>query len=236
MSSLARRYRSARFDPGELLPPDLRAFGPLPFGAAQRARLHAWLGEAGWPREHMDIAELEGYLVALIAWPVGISAGAWLPPIWGERGWKVATKIATQSQYDEFVALTVGFMQELDCQLARQPSRFESSVLRGLRGHHQAAGLHRWGRGFMKALTLGSQGLKWRSETAGAAVRKIASTMSAGAPVHPQALESVVDAVFALLGQRTSRGPLGVLAPAVPLDSPAHAADATSAKTVRSRD
>jgi yecA family protein len=222
VSSLAKRYRSGRFDAGELMPPDLRTFGPVPFDAPQRARLTAWLSEAGWPREHMDIAELEGYLVALIAWPVGISSGAWLPPVWGERGWKVATKIASQSQYDEFVALTVGFMQELDRQLGRQPSRFESSVLRGLRGHQQAAGLHRWGRGFMAALTLGSQGLKWRSDSAGAAVRKIASTTSASVPFRLEAVEEVVSAVLVLMRQRASRGPLGALAAAVPLDSPAH--------------
>ena len=210
--------------------------GLVPFGASQRARLSTWLGEAGWPREHMDIAELEGYLVALIAWPVDISSGAWLPAIWGERGWKVATKIASQSQYDEFVALTVGFMQDLDRELARQPSRFESSVLRGLRGHQQAAGLHRWGRGFLTALTLGSQGLKWRSDGAGVAVRNIASSTSASGPFRPHAVEEVVDAVFVLMGQRSSRGPLGALTAAVPLDSLAHPPEARAAKTLLSRD
>jgi yecA family protein len=162
VGSWAKRYRSVRFDLGDLLPPDLRTFGSVPFGPAQRVRLNAWLSEAGWSRKRMDIAELEGYLVALIAWPVAISSGAWLPSIWGERGWKVSTKIASQSQYDEFVALIVGFMRDLDQQLS-QPSRFESSVLRGLRGSRQAAALHRWGQGFTAALTLGSQGLKGRS-------------------------------------------------------------------------
>jgi len=183
----------------------------------------------------MDIAELEGYLTALIAWPVGISSGAWLPPVWGERGWKVATKIASQSPYDEFVALTVGFMQELDRQLTRQPSRFESSVLRDLRGHQQAAALHRWGRGFMTALTLGSQGLKWRSDSAGAAVRMIASATCASAPFRPQGIEAVVNAVFVLMGQRSSRGPLGALAAAAPLDSRAQTPDAQGAGTAAIR-
>jgi len=181
----------------------------------------------------MDVAELEGYLVALIAWPVGISAGAWLPRVWGERGWKVVTKIATQSQYDEFVALTVGFMQDIDRQLTRQPSRFESSVLRGLSGHQQASALHRWGRGFMTALTLGSQGLKSRGNSAGAAVRAIAGVTSASATFRPQAIEAVVDSVFVLMGQRTSRGPLGPLA-AVPLDSRAHPPGANTARTAES--
>lgn len=218
------------------MPPDLRTLESVPFGAVQRARLNAWLSEAGWPRKHMDIAELEGYLVALIAWPVGISSGAWLPPIWGERGWKVSTKIASQSQYDEFVALIVGFMRDLDQQLSRQPSRFESSALRGLRGPRQAAALHRWGRGFMAALTLGSQGLKGRSDSAVAAIRTIASATSSSAPFSSAAIEEIVSAVLVLVGQRTSRGPLGAIAAVVPLDSLAGAPELRAARPARFRD
>jgi yecA family protein len=223
MSSLARRYRSAgngRLDPGELMPPDPRTFGAAPFGDTQRARLDSWLREAAWPREHMEIAALEGYLVALIAWPVGISAGAWLPPIWGERGWKVPTKIATRSQYEEFVALIVGFMRDIDHQLSGQPRRFESSTLRGLTDRARSEALHAWGKGFMTALTLGSQGLKWRSESAANAVRVIAATTSASAPFGPGAVDEVVSAVIALIEQRPSRGPLGPLETATLLNAP----------------
>ncbi|MEO8019378.1 MAG: YecA family protein [Pseudomonadota bacterium] len=235
MSSLSRRYRSARPDAGEFVPPNLTTFGGTPFGDPQRARLSTWLSESAWPREHMDITELEGYLVALIAWPVGISSGAWLPPIWGERGWKVPTKILSHQQYDEFVALVVGFMRTLDHELSRQPSRFESSVLPLLRGSEQVDALHRWGRGFMTALTLGAQGLKWRNESAGTAVRMIANITSASAPVDPQALEHVMSAVFALMQQRPSRGPLGPLVLAVPPDSPASAVETATVKSARSR-
>jgi len=235
MSSLAKRYRSVRFDLGELMPPDLRTFGAVPFGPAQRARLNAWLSEAGWSRKRMEIAELEGYLVALIGWPVAISSGAWLPPIWGERGWKVSTKIASQSQYDEFVALIVGFMRDLDQQLSRQPSRFESSVLHGLRGSRQAAGLHRWGQGFLAALTLGSQGLKGRGDSAIAAVRTIASATASSTPFRLEAIDEITSAVLVLMGQRISRGPLGAIAAAVQLDPLAHASEVQAAKPARSR-
>jgi yecA family protein len=214
MSSLARRYRSGgagRPDPGELMPPDLCALAAAPFGEKQRDRLSAWLREAGWPRQHMEIAALEGYLVALIAWPVGIPAGAWLPPIWGERGWKVPNKIAARSAYEEFVSLVVGFMREIDRSLSHQPSRFESSVLHDLKGSARIKALHGWGKGFMTALTLGSQGLKGRSASAGAAVRLIAGTTSASATFGPQAVGDVVSAVLALMEQRPSRGPLGLL-------------------------
>jgi len=211
MSSLSRRYRQSEMDGGELMPPDLSAIGAVSFGDAQRARLSAWLREAGWPRAHMELPELEGYLTALIAWPVGIAPGAWLPPIWGERGWKVPRKIGTRPQYEEFVALIIGFMQELDLHFSRQPARLESSSLRTLEGRDQVAALRGWGRGFMRALTLGSQGLKARGDSARTAVRAIAIATSASAMPRPRAAEEVMEAAVSLVKQRASRGPLGPL-------------------------
>ena len=211
MSSLFKRYRSGRVDPGEFMPPNLLTFGDAPFGDPQRVRLTAWLREAGWPRGHMEIAELEGYLVALLAWPVDITTGAWLPRTWGDSGWRVPKKIAAPSQYEEFVALIIGFMQDLDRQLSHQPSRFASSVLRNLRGRENIETLHVWGRGFMMALTLGSQGLKGRSASAGAAVHAIADSTGASAPFRSRTVEDIVSAVLSLMEQRASRGPLGAI-------------------------
>jgi yecA family protein len=211
MSSLSRRYRAGQPDPGAFMPPNLLTFGAAPFGHPERTRLTAWLLEAGWPRGHMEIAELEGYLVALIAWPVSISSGAWLPRIWGHPGWKVATKIAERSRYAEFVAMIVGFIRDLDRELSSQPAGFESSVLRGLRGREHAESLHGWGRGFMTALTLGSQGLKGRSASAGAAVHTIATSTASSAPFHSRTGEDIESAVRTLIEQRSSRGPLGPL-------------------------
>lgn len=223
MSSLARRYRNAAIgkpDPGKLMPPELSTFGNAPFGDQQRTRLIQWLNEGAWPRGHMDIAELEGYLMALLAWPVGIAAGAWLPPIWGVRGWKIPPKIASQPQFDEFIALIIGFLQDLDRQLSDQNSRFEWSVLRTPIEGGEAARLHSWGRGFMTALMLGSQGLQCRNTSAGAAVKAIADTTSASARFNPRAVDEVVRAVLALMEQRVSRGPLGPLATVVLPDKP----------------
>jgi yecA family protein len=199
------------------MPPDLRTIGAAPFGDQQRVRLAAWLREAGWPRGHMGIVELEGYLSALIAWPIGIPTGAWLPPIWGGRGWRVPTKIAARLQFEEFITLTVGFLRELDRTLSQQGSRFESSVLRSLTDRARVPALQSWGKGFTQGLTLGSQGLKGRSETAVAAARTIATSTSASVPLGPRAVEHIVNALLALVAQRGSRGPLGPLelAPAV---------------------
>ncbi|MEJ0084954.1 MAG: YecA family protein [Pseudomonadota bacterium] len=226
----------ARPDPGEFMPPNLLTFGSAPFGDAQRDRLTAWLREASWPRGHMEIAELEGYLVALIAWPVGISPGAWLPRVWGERGWKVPTKIASRPHFDELVALLIGFLQDLDRQLSSLSPRFESLVLHSLRERGQSEVLHGWGRGFMTALTLGSQGLKWRSASAGAAVRAIASATSSSAPSGLKAVDEIMSAVLALVEQRASRGPLGALETPAPFDPSSRAAEHQAVRSVRSRD
>lgn len=208
----------ARPDPGGCLPPNLRTCGPAPFEEQQRVRLAAWLVEAKWPRGHMGIAELEGYLTALIAWPVGISSGAWLPLIWGERGWKVPGKIEERPQYEEFVALIAGFLQHLDRELSAHPRRFDTSVLRSTQGRGQAGAIHRWGRGVMTALALDGQGLKWRNAAANAAIRTIANRTSPSAPLDSRGIEEVMNAVSALMEQRTSRGPLGLLESAAPLD------------------
>ncbi len=237
MSSLSKRYRLAQAQAGDFMPPNLRALGePMPFGAAQRTRLTAWLREAAWPRGHMEMAELEGYLVALIAWPVGISSGAWLPLIWGERGWKVPNKISSHRQYDEFVALIAGFMQALDRDLCIQPSSFDSSVLHALRGREQIEGLHRWGRGFLTALTLGSQGLKGRSASAVAAVHVIAASTASSAPARAPQVGDVISAVCELMQQRSSRGPLGPLDVVLPLESGAHVPKAKPDLPALSRD
>jgi yecA family protein len=221
------------------MPPDVRAFGAATFEDQQRLRLTAWLREPAWPREHMDIVGLEGYLVALIAWPVGIPTGAWLPPIWGGRGWRVPTKIAARSQFEEFVSLVVGFMRELDRQLTQQPSRFESSLLRELNARARVAGLQSWGRGFMSGLALGSQGLKWRSASAATAVRIIAANTSASAPLGPNAIDDVLSAVLALMAQRSSRGPLGplesVAAPKAPMASSPKAGPSTDSRGAGAR-
>jgi len=212
------------------MPPDLRTFCGAPFGAQERVRLTAWLTEGAWPRDHMGMAELEGYLLGLIAWPVGIAAGAWLPPLWGGRGWRIPAKLVARSQYEEFVSLIVGYMRDLDVAFC-QPSPLQYSVLKD---DARAENLHRWGRGFMTALTLGSQGMQGRSESARSAVLTIAGNTCAGAPFRPHAVDEVVDGVVVLMSQRPSRGPLGPLEPSASLIAPIeHTSQVDSGATPR---
>jgi yecA family protein len=225
----------ARANQNDFKPPNLLALGALSFGESERARLSSWLGEPGWPRGHMDMPELEGYLAALISWPVGISAGAWLPPIWGVRGWKMPAPITTERHLEEFASLIAGFMQELDRLFSNASPDFGSCVLWRLPDKLQIEGLHSWGRGFMTALALGSQGLKWRSAGAGDAVRAIASSTSSAAKLHSQDREEVMRAVCSLAKLRSSRGPLGPLLPGIAVDSSTTAGGVRSKGGVRPR-
>jgi hypothetical protein len=116
--------RDIRPDALALQPPNLSALGGPNFTLQDREVLSTWLAQDGWPRGTIDIVMLEGYLVALLAWPVRVHPGAWLPPIWGETGWKVPAKISSQGDYDRFIALVLGFLADLDRGLSARPPHF----------------------------------------------------------------------------------------------------------------
>jgi yecA family protein len=189
--------------------------GPLPFKASDFTALDSWLAEEGWPPGRMDVAMLEGYLVALLVWPIALSAGAWLPLIWGIRGWKVAAKIATPVAYDRFILLIVGFLQELERRLTacpRQPTFVleRDSLVLSARYFAGAA----WATGFITALHENSAGLSARSAAARSAVERIARYASLRS-THSNALASVAADLSAqvaiLMEERPSRGALGPL-------------------------
>ena len=216
MTSKARyTSRYARAAPAELVPPNLQDMGSLPFTADCFAELDAWLAEDGWPPEHMDAAMLEGYLVALLAWPIELSAGAWLPPIWGIRGWKVAAKIATRETYDRFLLLVIGFLQDLERRLTAAPPLrpFVLDHCPAILSAHYFAGAA-WATGFMIGLHENSAGLGSRSANARSAVEGIArfaSLRSAKAAAMPSVAAELNAEVAKLMGERPSRLELGPL-------------------------
>ena len=163
----------------QLLPPDLKALGSIAFTAQDFTALDAWLAEDGWPAEHMDVAMLEGYLVALLVWPIQLSPGAWLPAIWGIRGWKVAAKISTPESYDRFLALIIGLMQELERRLTVTPRAltFVLSSECALVSPRYFAGAA-WSTGFMSALQFSATGLGSRSALSRAALENIIAIAS----------------------------------------------------------
>ena len=227
-----RKLRFGYAEPVVLLPPNLLILGALPFTAQDFESLDAWLAETGWPTERMDVAMLEGYLVALLVWPIGLSPGAWLPPIWGVRGWKIAAKIASPAEYEKFLALVVGFLQELERRLMASPRPRTFALAHDapyMSGRYFAGAA--WATGFVTALYQNSAGLQSRSAAARSAVEKIASyaslrsTQSDAMPLVATALSA---AVAALLAERPSRGPLG---PLEIKDAPLHSARIVALRT-----
>ena len=194
----------------QLLPPDLQALGSIEFTEHDCAALDAWLAEEGWPAEHMDAAMLEGYLVALLAWPIQLSPGAWLPAIWGIRGWKVAAKIATPEHYDRFLALVIGLLQELERRLAATP-RAPTFVLAGdraLLSTRYFAGAA-WSTGFISALQFNATGLGSRSALSRVALENIVAIASLRSK-EPSAMSRVAAelraSVSTLMDERPARG------------------------------
>jgi yecA family protein len=195
-----------------LLPPTLHTEGPLPFAAQDFAALDAWLAEAGWPADHMDVAMLEGYLVALLVWPIELAPGAWLPRIWGIRGWKVAAKIETSCAYNKFIALVIGLFQELERRLATSPPARTFALGRDapyVSGRYFAAAA--WATGFMTALQENSTGLGSRSSAVRSAVEDIAryaSLRSTEANALPAAATALSLAVTIIMSERPTQGPI----------------------------
>jgi yecA family protein len=196
-----------------LLPPDLQTMGTLPFTAQDFAKLDTWLAEEGWPANRMDVAMLEGYLVALLAWPVELPSGAWLPSVWGIRGWKVAAKIARPDTYATFLALVIGLFQELERRLTTSPPA-RTFVLGCdapcVSGRYFAGAA--WATGFMTALEQNSAGLRSRSAAVVAAVEDIAhyaALRSTETSKLPAAATALSVAVARIMTERPSRRPQG---------------------------
>lgn len=218
MTSKARyTSRYARIAPPVLMPPNLQDMGSPPFTANSFTELDAWLAEDGWPLEHMDAAMLEGYLVALLTWPIELSAGAWLPPIWGIRGWKVAAKIATADQYNRFLVLVIGFLRDLERRLTASPPLrpFVLDHCGPILSARYFAG-SAWATGFMIALHENSAGLRSRSANARSAVEGIArcaSLRSAKAEAMAAVSTELNAQIAKLMDERPSRLELGPFAP-----------------------
>ena len=173
---LGKRIKWRRFkeQPPSLVPPDIEKFGPVAFLSSDRSRLGEWLNEADWPRDTMNVVAIEGYLVAMIVWPINLPPGAWLPAIWGIRGWKVAAKIEAPASYDNFLRLILGYRQQLIQVLNTAPLTFLPALHDGIGGSARGNAAMQWSQGFMTALQQGFQGLDLRSAQSISAVKLIA--------------------------------------------------------------
>jgi yecA family protein len=211
----AMAIRDKRADAAVLQPPNLGTLGALTFTSDDREALNTWLAQDGWPRGGMDLIMLEGYLIGLLAWPVRVQPGAWLPPIWGQNGWKLPPEIDSQSSYRRFIELVVGFLVNLDRGLCDRPAYFMPALpapTPDLR-RRTAPAVSSWAQGFLKALQFSAEGLGTRSNSARLAVTQIARCASSVAsPNKFRVQEEIASAVLTLAAERVSRGPLGAFA------------------------
>jgi yecA family protein len=204
-----RTKASGPAEAGTVLPPNLRTLESLSFTDRERTALQDWLAEAGWPRGALDIHALEGYLVALLIWPVELPCGAWLPPIWGERGWKVPAKLAGPLELDRFVAMVSAFLKALDDRLYTSPIPYVPAVAAPVAKRlGERPDSCSWANGFLGALLehTHAQGLKYRSKAVKDAATAIARCASM--PPSSDTSEQLRQAVYAMAAERTSRGPL----------------------------
>jgi hypothetical protein len=161
----------------------------------------------------MGISTLEGYLTALIAWPINLPSGAWLPRIWNDKGWRIPPVIDDALSFDRFVRLIAGYMQSLDLAISSDPpiftpNLFPASSMAGRRVAPEVA----WSAGFGAAMEMGALGGQWISPVVRAAIDMIARQSSRPpSGLSAQAGRELGQSILVLAAARTSRGPLGCL-------------------------
>jgi yecA family protein len=200
-----------------LVPPTLSKLGEQPFTSRERESLAQWLHEPVWPRGTLNIHGLDGYLAALLIWPVAVQPGAWLPPIWNEAGWRVRPPIDAPPQYEMFLELVVGFLRTVDRGLLLTPPVFEPTI--GLTFVHDNSDMQtrarHWAQGFGRALSLGVQSRAAPASSARDAVHTIAAYAADQPRLRKLGTQHVQialsEAVLKLASTRGSRGPLGAL-------------------------
>jgi yecA family protein len=210
MIPMKNKWRQADRLPALLTPPNFKEIGPVTFTGDDRKALAAWLNEEGWPKERMNIAMLEGYLVAMIVWPVELSPGAWLPAIWGIRGWKVAEKISAPELFHKFNRLVIGYRQHLALVLNTTPHAYLPGLQGAVAGPIPADGALQWSLGFLSALQHGSQGFNWRSPEVTDAIEVIAEHAQPATPPSVKTQERIAAelaaAVLAIVSDRAVSG------------------------------
>lgn len=199
-----------------LVPPKVSELGHQAFTSVEHASLARWLQESTWPRGTLDIHGLEGYLAALLVWPVELQPGAWLPPIWNQGGWKIPPPIETTQRFQDFLELVLGYLRAIDNRLLNDPLTFEvrlrpppavadpPSVLQDVQS---------WAQGFGRGLQQAAQGRDVPDLDAREAVRSIAANAAGQSRVAQRdarhAYRELTKAVLVLAKKRRSRGPLG---------------------------
>lgn len=215
--SAARGGRSGRYAESEaVVVPNIEDCGLGPFTEAKLQALAERLQDPRWTRGTRNIYGLEGLLTALLVLPLGLRLGAWLPLVWNDGGWKIPTALQADTNSNEFLDLTIGFMRHLDRGFCATPPRFRS-VIESLAPRYGVTTAHAqkdWAQGFALAVSE----VRYLDIPVDPPARESLHLItrllhSSSGPVAsaPRRREPLKQAVLTLAKARTSRGPLGPL-------------------------
>lgn len=117
-------------------------------------QLDAWLLKRA--RGILDIVTLEGFLTAIVIGPNTISPMLWLPKVWG----KGKPQFKDLEELNRFVALVMGFYNEIAGCFEQDPGAFEPSFYERPFNDKTVIIVDEWCDGFIKGMRVDSEGWK----------------------------------------------------------------------------
>jgi len=117
-------------------------------------QLDAWLLKRA--RGICDIVTLEGFLTAIVIGPNAISPMLWLPKVWG----KGKPQFKDLEELNRFVALVMGFYNEIAGCFEQDPDAFEPSFYERPFNDKTVIIVDEWCDGFIKGMRVDSEGWK----------------------------------------------------------------------------
>lgn len=168
------------------------------------------------PEDCMNLEMLDGYLAAVLASPVAIAPGLWLPPVWSAHGDDIS--FGSGSQMQRAIRLVRRYHNELATTLG-QPEGWEPFCYASSEGDSIAIG-EEWVEGFVQGLELWPEG--WDAGLPEAAVQNVRAALdelmapwatddaeTADEDTRLQWLEQAVSSLETVLGQWRSLGLAG---------------------------
>jgi yecA family protein len=207
-------------------PPDVSSATAPSFSDVDKERLGRWLDDPRWPKGTMGLSKLDGYLTALLVWPVGLATGAWLPRLWNDSGWRIPPMLQKAEDFADFIGLITAYLHQIDAALSGPAPTFSPTLCPSSRSKKPEFSATEWSAGFRVALGLSEQGGHAVPPASRSAAESIARL-----PGRREFQDRTTDAaairaaVLILVAARMHRGPLGAL----PAQSKVHRREANTA-------
>lgn len=119
---------------------------PPTFVDADFDRLAAFLASEAAPAGAMNLAQLEGFLTAIVIGPNVVPPSAWLPWLWDAENGEDAPSFESMAQAQEVLGLVMGFMNRIAEAFLHDPAAFRPIFLRDARWRAED-----WCAGFLQA-------------------------------------------------------------------------------------